>query len=271
MQIASEQYQHIVVTHQRQRATGLAAQVDAALPEARRADPAARLAEVTRQVLQRQPPGALGAAIGVDVRQTSQWLALALAEGVRLDEPRAAALLHAAAALGALWFVDDRLLRPPEQLPVQPTLAATMVQLLGQAQGERFRVAGAAELQLRPGTQLWLRQVLAAPDDPDAARALATAAFRAWHDEAAPDDQELDPAQPGPAQQALQRFMQRERTLATQAGITDAALQRLCGAGDLALGQGRCVRLLAAHPEVAAADAAAWLKGLLHDLAGLQP
>jgi hypothetical protein len=240
---------------------------DAALPAERRSDPRARLQVLARAVARAQGPQA--AVLGVDVLQTAQWLDLALQRGTAWREARALALLHGAAALGALWFLDDRLLPAAQQLPLKATLEDTVVQLLAQPQGLRFKQAADRERALRPGLRLAWQQVLVQDLSPNAAHTLASAAFAAppaQEAEAdAPPEPEADAEDTGPPP-AQAAFMAHERRLQAQAGLQDGALAAWCLAADLVLGLGRSVRMMSLAPADVPARLA-WLKETLHALA----
>jgi len=118
--------------------------IDAALPPGEER-PAVRLAALAREVARdTQDLGRVSDLLSVDVIQTRDWLLAALQAGVPYDETLAAALLNAAAALGALWFIDDRLLPLDEQLPLhdmQTLPLQTWPTLMTIAQGDHFQLA----------------------------------------------------------------------------------------------------------------------------------
>ena len=160
-------------------------------------------------------------------------------------------MLHAAAGLGAQWFQDDRLLPAKDQLAIDTQQAHALLPLLAEPQGKRFKRAAQRAHALAPGLRMALRRALQAecsdaalqrlvlvafapPDEPDTPAAAARA------DEATPDIDELTPPWPPEAQ----RFIDRERRIQAQAGLSDPAAARLCLAGDLVLGLGRCVRVV---------------------------
>lgn len=263
MKVSLQQVSQLKDGQAQSRARHWQAVADAALPPARRQDPQARLKVLADAVAQAQGPQA--SALGIDVQQTAQWLALGLQQGVAWRETRALALLHAAASLGAMWFVDGRLLPPAQMLSLQATLEATASNLLAQAHGQRYKAAAERERERRPALRQALARVLAAPDDAAALQALSLAAFAGHAGPAPAEEAEDQPTHPG-----LEQFLQRERALLAAAGVQDKPLATLCVAGDLAFGQGRCIRMLAAAP-VADAERAAWMKEMLNVLARPQP
>jgi hypothetical protein len=274
MQISQSQMQEMHALWTQDRALQWQRRVDAAVPRALAASPAARLAALADAVISdirsQAPLAPLDAFLAVDVRQTADWLQAGLAAGVSYREIRAAALLLGAAALGALWFVDDRLL-PTDQLlapggesPRPEMLGRSPARLMAAPQGARFREARTRERQLRPGLRLALQQALEGGLTPELARTLLVAAF----DEG---DLEDSVAEERPASAAAsERFMTNERSLLAQAGIAERDLQTLCMAGDLVLGLGRCARLLSGQgAELAGQSRVDWLRGAIDDLAGL--
>lgn len=258
--------QQLATAQAARQAAEWSAQVDAALPPEQGAQPSARLTALTDAVIASlAETHEQSALLATDVRLTAAWLQAELATGVAWRETRAAALLHGAAALGALWFVDERLLLPYRLLPLpepdtgNPAAARNFPPLLASPQGERFAAAADQEKALRPGAQFALREALAGGFAGHLARGLVAAAFCADTDRERPD-----------RQQAAERFIAREHALQAQAAITDADLRTLCMGGDLVLGLGRSVRLLS-NP-AAPRDRAAlltWLRSAINGLAGL--
>lgn len=246
MQFSPEQMQQMERNLLQRKAREWSARVDEALPPAQRGEALARLGALQERVTHGLAPAEALAAC--DVQQAGQWLQLGLQAGAPWRDTRAAALLNAAAALGALWFVDGRLLPGSRQLPPLPTLPATMAQLLAQVQGLRFKQAAVRERQLRAGLQqAWQRAV--AQDLGDAALLeLARVAFAppVEPSEDAPEPEWEDGALP--LSPDAQTFLSHEQRLAQQAGLEGGSVARLCLAGDLLLGLGRCVRLAATLP-----------------------
>ena len=236
-----------------QRADALAGGVDAVLAErgtATTAAPEARLQALCALTLAPLAGNPAAAALSVDVAHAAMLLQHALDAGAPYRETHAAAMLAAAAALGALWFIDPRLLRGDEGLSNTEADADTVRQLADPALGGRFETASARALRLAPRLQHALREAAADDWSPAALRLIADAAW----------DDGSDPGW-------LERFVGRERRLIDAADITDGRLTALCIAGDLAFGLGRCVRLLGRAP--AGHDAAALadhLQGALHGL-----
>lgn len=249
MLLSNDQLQHMAQRLFHARALHWQTQVDAAVPAPQRADPHARLAALTQVVLSRLPAGAEFQAS--DVTQASQWLTLALQAGAPWREARANALLHAAAALGAQWCEDDRLLAVADQVALQPGQAATLLPLLAEPQGQRFKRAASREHALAPGLRMALHRCLQADCSDAALQHLVLVAFAPDEDgvdtgagvEAADATPDLDDDSP-PWPPEAQRFIDHERQLQAQANVRDPALARLSLAGDLVLGLGRCVRLL---------------------------
>jgi hypothetical protein len=272
MQFTTEQFRQISAAHLHGRAGALQHSVDQALPRDRQADPGARLQALAAEVLAQVQPPELAPMVAVDLQQARSWLQLGLAQGVVYREARCAALLHAAAALGALWFVDDRLLPPPQQPPLSASLADSMAGLLAGAQGARFKCAADTERQRRVGLRRALGRVLQEGATPESTQMLLAAAFNAVNAATEADaDQEDDspPALDNLGSAAAQRFISHERRLMEQAGIAPGPVHTLCLAGDLAFGLGRCVRwLVAAGPGRDETARLAHLRELIHGLAG---
>jgi len=246
MQLSAEQMQQMERNLLQRRAREWSAQVDEALPPAQRGEALARLGALQQRVTRGLAPDQALAAC--DVQQAAQWLQMGLEAGAAWRDTRAAALLNAAAALGALWFVDGRLLLASQQLPLQPTLPATMAQLLAQAQGARFKQAATCERQLRAGLHLAWQRAMAQGLGDAALMELVRSAFAAPLEpgEDAPELDVEDGASPLPP--AAQTFLSHEQRMVQLAGLEGDPVVRLCVAGDLLLGLGRCVRLAATLP-----------------------
>ena len=249
MLLHSDQLQDFAQRLVRARAQHWQAQVDQALPAEKRQDPIARLAALTRVMLAQRPPGDVFQAAELDL--AARWLALALQAGAPWREARAGAMLQAAAGLGAQWFQDDRLLPAQVQLGIDTRQASALLPLLAEPQGKRFKQAAQRAQALAPGLRMALHRALQADCDDAALQRLVLVAFAppdepddpalaAQADEATPDTDELTPPWPPEAQ----RFIDHERRIQAEAGLSDPATARLCLAGDLVLGLGRCVRLL---------------------------
>lgn len=251
MQFSAEQMQQMARDLVVRRARHWVNRVDAALPSVQRSDPEARLGALCQLVAAGLAPGEHLAAR--DVQQTAQWLELGLRAGAPWHDTRAAALLHGAAALGALWFVDSRLLPPSRQLPLQATTQATMAQLLAEPQGQRFKHAALRARRLRPGLRLAWQRARAQGLADAGLQDLLRAAFA--HDEPTEESPEREPEpEPdldegaSPLVPDAQAFVAHAQRLLKQAGLAGGPLARLCLAGDLLLGLGRCARLAAALP-----------------------
>ena len=245
------------------RARHWTARIDADVDPAQREDPLARLAVLARSIVGELPEGALFEA--ADVRQTAHGLALALRAGAPWSDTRAAAQLHGAAGLGSLWHMDDRLLAPGDQFEPEPGRPDALAPLLAKPQGERFKRAAVRAQWLGPGLRMALHRALALQCADAALHALISVAFAtpddtAEGDEGAPEQVGDNPEWPA----AAHPFMARARDLQARAGVGEPGLTRLCLAGDLALGLGRCVRLLASAPPRPPAEAIDFLTEALH-------
>lgn len=274
MLISSDQVRQLARERAQARARHWSAQVDAGVDPAERQDPQARLAALARSILADLPEGAVFEA--ADLRQTTRVLAQALRAGAPWSDTRAAAQLHGAAAIGSLWYMDDRLLEPQDQFVPDPARPDALAPLLAEPQGQRFKRAALRAEWLGAGLRMGLHRALAQQCSDDALRNLVRNAFPspdADDDGGEPED-EADAEQVGdvPEWPADARdFIARARDLQEQAGITDPVLRRLCLAGDLAFGLGRCVRLLASSPNRPPAEAADFLTEALHAATRHQP
>lgn len=249
MRLSSEQVHDLTRRLVRSRALRWQTRVDAALPPAQRTDPLARLATLTRLTREALPPDDVFKASELDC--ASHELALSLKAGAPWRDARAAALLHAGIALGAQWYQDDRLLDIADQLQIDPATPGGLALLLARPHGERFKRAATRAHDLAPGLQLALQRALDSGLDSGALQHLVLVAFAPREgtgtagltvleaDEPVDSD---DTSPPWPLE--AQTFIERERAIQVRAGISDPALARLCLAGDLVLGLGRCVRLL---------------------------
>ena len=267
MLLSTEQVSQLARERVQSRARLWSARVDRGVPAAQRQEPAARLTTLTRAVLADLPPDALFEA--ADVRHAADALASALRAGAPWSDTRAAAQLHAAAGLGALWFMDGRLLPPEQQIDAAPDRPEALSRLLAEPQGKRFKLAAVSAQRLGPGLRMALHRALAQQCSDPALYALADAAF------APPDsvaDTEIDTDESATERvddlpvwpPAAHAFMAHARELQVRAKLADPVLSRLCLAGDLALGLGRCGRLLAAAPPRAPAEAIGFLTEALH-------
>jgi hypothetical protein len=265
MLLSTEQFRQLARERVQSRARLWSARVDQGVPAAQRQEPASRLEALTVAVLADLPPDAPFEA--ADVRHAADGLAAALRAGAPWDDTRAAAQLHGAAGLGALWFMDDRLLPPGQQIDAAPDRPEALSRLLAEPQGQRFKQAAVCAQRLGPGLRMALHRALAQQCTDPALYALVDAAFvppdpvaDAETDESAAERVDDVPVWP-PAARA---FLAHVRDLQARAGLTDPVLSRLCLAGDLALGLGRCVRLLAAAPPRPASEAIDFLTEALH-------
>lgn len=249
------------------RARLWAERVDAGVDPAQREDPPARLAALSRAVLAELGPQSPFEA--ADVGHASRALAAALQAGAPWSDTRAAAQLHAAAGLGALWFIDDRLLPPQRQIELATGRPEDLIPLLAEPQGARFKQAAARAHLLGPGVRMALHRALAQGCADAALFALVEAAFAPTEAaaDAEPEDlgatmEQVDETPLWPDE--ARAYVARARSLQAQAGLRDPTLCRLCLAGDLALGLGRCVRWLAATPPRPPAEAIDLLNEALH-------
>jgi len=172
-----------------------------------------------------------------------------LEKGASCNESRIEALLSAAVALGAWWFIDSRLLElrdffsPAGGPPNQPS------GLLALDLGKRFELATAQAQSRSVAATHALKEALKDGCSQAAMRALCEAVFDAQR----PD--------------ALAHFMNNEKLLLQHARIAAPSLQTLCLAGDLAFGMGRCVRLLSQFcPNDTADQRVGMLTGMIHGL-----
>ncbi|MBL8304400.1 MAG: hypothetical protein JNM26_16745 [Ideonella sp.] len=270
MQISSDQVRQLARERAQARARHWSARVDAEVDPAERQDPQVRLATLARSILADLPEDALFEA--ADLRQTTRVLAQALRAGAPWNDTRAAAQLHGAAALGSLWYMDDRLLDPPDQFVPDPARPEALVPLLAEPQGQRFKRAAVRAGWLGAGLRMALHRALAQQCSDTTLHHLVRNAFPSPDD--ADDGDEADAEQIGelPEWPADARdFIARARDLQAQAGVTDPVLSRLCLAGDLAFGLGRCVRLLASAPARPPAAAVDFLTEVLHAATRHQP
>ncbi|WP_418315443.1 hypothetical protein [Piscinibacter sakaiensis] len=196
-----------------------------------------------------QKAGGAAPHLVVDLDHTARQLLRALQAGAGYREPAAAALMTAAAALGALWLGDDRLCIDGEQSvpPLAEPVEATALRDWAEASwAERHRFASrrAHALQL-PVRYALAHAVESGGFDSQTLRSIADAVFDASQ------------------QDSLRRFLGAERALIAAAGldaqtIGDRQVEAVCLAGDLAFGLGRFVRIAVAARsagQAASADA----------------
>jgi hypothetical protein len=183
--------------------------------------------------------------LAVDLDHCADRLGRALVAGARYREPAAAALMSAAAALGARWLADERLCigRADEgeegdghevDLPVVPESdePQDLRHWAEASWGDRFRHAAKRGRALQPPLRYALRQAIERGYTAETLRNLADIVFR-------PDEAE-----------ALARFVGEERALLAAAGLDhrtlgDRRIESLCIAGDFCFGLGRLVRIAA--------------------------
>lgn len=207
-----------------------------------------------------------------DLHQASRALSQAIRAGAPWNDTRAAAQLHAAVALGSLWYMDDRLLDPPAQLIPDPARPDALVPLLAEPQGQRFKRAAVRAEWLGAGLRMALHRALQQQCGDAALHDLVRNAFPPADEGEDADDSETEQVGDRPEWPPDARdFIARSQDLLAQAGVTDPVLSRLCLAGDLAFGLGRCARVLAAAPNRPPAAAAAFLTEVLHAATRHQP
>lgn len=282
MHLTTEQLSDLRQRRVQAQAAQVVTAVDQGLGDAERHAPRQRLLALARLVTAGLPPGARLAA--ADVQLTAQGLDQALAQGAPWRDTRAAALLHAAAALGAHWFIDQRLLTLADRLPALPPGLSPWPALIAAPQGARFQRAARRERHLRPGLRAALFPLLGpAEPTPQRLQPMLWAAFSPAGDEADPtDDADSDPreaavhsdtpALPPGVREEAQAFVAHARAALAEAGASTPALSLIGVAADLAFGLGRGARWLAmAPPGLDAPSRLTWMKETLRDLAGLQP
>lgn len=194
--------------------------------------------------------GPSGRYLIAEVDFTAALLRSELEKGASYNESRAEALLHGAVALGAWWFIDSRLLELRDFFSPAGGSSNQPRGLLATDLGTRFERA-AAQAESRSAAVLHgLKEALKNGCSPASLRTLCEGVFGAErHD-------------------ALTHFMSTEKQLLEGAQIGAPELQGLCLAGDLALGMGRCARLLSRFCTNDAADRrVGMLTGIINGLA----
>lgn len=184
--------------------------------------------------------------LAVDLDHCADQLALALSAGAAYREPAAAALMTAAAALGARWLGDERLCidRSDEgeegdgnELSVralpEPHEPADVRAWAEASWASRFQLASRRSRELLVPTRYAMGRAIALDFNTESLRSLADAVFE-------PTEVE-----------ALTRFLAEERGLLAAAGLDsrslgDRRIESLCIAADLVYGLGRFVRLATA-------------------------
>jgi hypothetical protein len=199
--------------------------------------PLARLSALRDIVVEQcEALGSSGRYLASDIDFTAGLLRVELERGARYEETRAEALLLSAAALGALWFIDSRLLEPRDFFSPPAGAANQPRGLLSVDLGTRFERAS----EVAKSRSMALMQALRhAMDD-----ACSSASLRLLSEKVFGSDR----------QDALTQFMSAEKQLLQRGEIVAPQLQALCVAGDLAFGLGRCVRLLAHFGSASAGD-----------------
>lgn len=218
-------------------------------PGGQREAPAERLRVLRDLVLAQCEaiPGA-GGHLGPELDLCATLLRSELRRGAGYNEARAQAHLYAAAALGAMWFVDSRLLAL-DSLPPLDAGAAGMPSLLEQDLSGPFRRAAQRAEARFPALSFGLRRALDEGCSPESLRALCDTAFDG-------------------AREPFDYFMHAERRLLQRADGIAPAAHPACIAGDLAFGMGRCVRWAARRVAGTAPEAQSKaLTEMLHGLA----
>ena len=161
--------------------------------------------------------------LALEVDAAEQQLLEVQGAGLPWDEPLAAALLHAAAALGAGWPADLRLCEGGHA-PEASLLALWRAVRPAADIAARLDAAMARAEALQAPCADALARWLAEPQAPRARQRLRRAAFG--------DDDSRSAA-----------FEAAETAALAAAGLHDTTLRTWCIAGDTAYGQGRCVRI----------------------------
>jgi hypothetical protein len=176
-----------------------------------------------------QTMGPSGQYVSIEIHFTSTLLRAEIERGGSYDENRASGLLLAAASLGALWFVDSRLLDPRDFFSPTDGGAGRLQGLMAVDLGPRFESALGLAQSRAQAVEHALRHALEESCSSSSLRLLSESVFAA---------ERCD---------ALTHFMSAEKQLFQRAEIVTPALQALCLAGDLALGMGRCTRLVSRY------------------------
>ena len=248
MQFDAQLIDHLRQAHSQQWLRRWTGRIDAHLAGQGAGDAQARLAAAAALVLQDLAlPQPLAGWVGAELAQTREWLSLALQAGAAWRDARGAALLQAGVGLGALWFIDPRLLPPERTLPVRDSLAGTVAELMCQPMATPYGMAVRMDeaIRVRCGPTLQAAMKAARERGPGALAAPLRNLQRLVFARASDDGQDEAEETPTEASEAAQAFMRREQLLLEQVGVKDAALAQACVAGDLVLGLGRCVRLVA--------------------------
>lgn len=257
LQITQQQSSAMAADLVRRHAALLTRRADANMPAVDPAltdlPPAAPRLKALHTVLRSELPAKAGPAapfVAVDLDHAARQIFLALKAGAAFREPAAAALMTAAAALGARWLGDERLYTrgldaeaidpaDPERRagavdafeplpePVEPAALKAWAETSWAA---RYGQASRRNRGMRVQTRYALTHAMTTGFTPQTLRTIADAVFR-------PD--EVD---------RLTRFLGEERALLAAAGLDGQALgdrrvELLCVGGDLVYGLGRFVRI----------------------------
>ncbi len=180
--------------------------------------------------------GAVAPFLAVDLEHCARQLLRALQAGAAYRETAAAALMSAAASLGASWLSDERLcVDGDESVPAlpEPREAGDLRKWAEASWAERHRLASRRNRAVQMQVRYALSHAIEGGNiDSIALRSLADAVFDFGD------------------QERLRRFLDAERALIAAARLDSASLgdrrvESLCLAGDLAFGLGRFVRLAA--------------------------
>ena len=259
LQISRQQAGELSDDVVRRHALTLTRQTDAQLitaaPMPADAPPAAARLSALHAVLRSDldaKTGPVAKYLAVDLDHCAGQLALALQAGAASREPAAAALMSAAAALGARWLGDERLCIARTDAEddeddeddgdagdsaadavwaqPEPREPEELRQWAEASWSGRFQLAARRGRALQVPTRYALRRAIEHGFTAESLRSVADAVF---------EPAEVD---------ALTRFLTEERELIAGAGLDsrslgDRRVESLCIAGDLVFGLGRLVRL----------------------------
>lgn len=231
MQVLKQQLRTISDAIVRRHATDLQRSVDLRVaPDDERKTSHARLRALRDIVVEKcEAIGSSGQYVSTEIDFTTALLCSELEKGGSYDENRANGLLFAASSLGALWFIDSRLLDPREFFSPNDGRAGRVQGLMAVDLGARFEGASAVAQSRSQAIEHALRYALEEACSSSSLRLLSESVF---------PEERCD---------AMTHFMSAEQQLLQRAEIVPPALQALCLAGDLAFGMGRCARLLSRY------------------------
>jgi hypothetical protein len=231
LQVLKQQLRTISDAIVRRHATDLQRSVDLRVaPDDERKTSHARLRALRDIVVEKcEAIGSSGQYVSTEIDFTTALLCSELEKGGSYDENRANGLLFAASSLGALWFIDSRLLDPREFFSPNDGRAGRVQGLMAVDLGARFEGASAVAQSRSQAIEHALRYALEEACSSSSLRLLSESVF---------PEERCD---------AMTHFMSAEQQLLQRAEIVPPALQALCLAGDLAFGMGRCARLLSRY------------------------